>query len=381
MFLALIKKEYKQFTRNKGNVFMLFLFPIILITVLSAGLKDMMNDSDVFKEDGNSSIVYYTSDENCKYNEGFKQFIDGVEDSISVEFKNTESLDSVKEEVDNYKALAYINVTDNGFDFYSSAKGEKSKTKIFKSILNSVIDKYAAMTTIGEYNPRAFMNFVQNQYDSYLQKTEDDTKDLSSSEYYTFAELGLIILYVSTTVAESVYREKSLTTINRIRLSKVKEGALIASKVFFGTIISLVQTFVVYIYSTFALNVDWGKSTFKFILMFVALGFFVSALGAVLGILANNWEGVSGTLNGIIIAVCFLGGCYCPLQNIISIPVANKLMNLSPTYWINNSVGSLLRDVDSNAYFICLSISICLGVLLMVFYLTVLRRREEIAND
>lgn len=381
MFLALLKKEFKQFTRNKGNVFMLFLFPIILIGVLSAGLKDMMSNKDVFKEDEKSAIVYYSIEENSKYKEGFKQFVNGVEDAVSIEFKDVESLDSVKDKVDNYEALAFISADNDGFNFYSSAKGENVRIKIFKSIFDSVIDKYAAMTTIGEYNPSAFMNFVQNEYDKYLEKNKDDTTELSSSEYYTFAELGLIILYVSTTVAESVSNEKTLKTINRIRMSKVKEGTLIACKVAFGTFISLVQTVIVYVYSTFFLDVEWGKNTFKFIVMFVALGFFVSVFGAVLGIIAEKNESIEGGLNAIIIVVCFLGGCYCPLENIVSIPFVDKLMNLSPTYWINNSVGSLLRNVESNAYLISLSISIGLGLILMIFYLTVLRRREEIAND
>lgn len=46
MFLSIIKKEFKQFFRSPGNVFMLFAFPIILITTLSVGLNDMMNMND-----------------------------------------------------------------------------------------------------------------------------------------------------------------------------------------------------------------------------------------------------------------------------------------------------------------------------------------------
>ena len=49
-------------------------------------------------------------------------------------------------------------------------------------------------------------------------------RDITSSEYYTFAELALIIFYVSGIVGESVYNENKLTTINRIRLSKLRKA-------------------------------------------------------------------------------------------------------------------------------------------------------------
>ena len=42
MFINMLKKEFTIFFRNKGEVFMLFVFPIILITTLSLGLKSMM---------------------------------------------------------------------------------------------------------------------------------------------------------------------------------------------------------------------------------------------------------------------------------------------------------------------------------------------------
>ena len=49
MFIKLLKKEIKQFLRSKSNLIMLFLFPVILITTLSFGLKSLMeNTSDKF---------------------------------------------------------------------------------------------------------------------------------------------------------------------------------------------------------------------------------------------------------------------------------------------------------------------------------------------
>ena len=64
MFIQLLKKEIKQFLRSKSNLIMLFLFPIILITTLSFGLKSLMeNTSDKIFEGNENNIVYYSD---CK---------------------------------------------------------------------------------------------------------------------------------------------------------------------------------------------------------------------------------------------------------------------------------------------------------------------------
>ena len=50
-----------------------FLFPIVLITTLSLRLDDLMNDEiEIFGENDENSIVYYSLEDNSKYKEGFE---------------------------------------------------------------------------------------------------------------------------------------------------------------------------------------------------------------------------------------------------------------------------------------------------------------------
>ena len=180
MFLVMLKKEFKQAIKGKKNLILMFIFPIVLITTLSVGLKSMMTSQDIFGSGDEYSKVYYTIEGDTKYNEGFLAFKEGVEDAVNIKFEETSSLDKVKDEVDKYDALVHIDVNDSGFELYSSKNGEKIKTKIFRSIFESVLNEYAAYETIGEYNPKAFANLVENKYDEYVVK-----KDVSwSSRYY-----------------------------------------------------------------------------------------------------------------------------------------------------------------------------------------------------
>lgn len=382
MFLVMLKKEFKQVLRSKRNLIFMFVFPIVLITTLSVGLKNMMTSSDLFGTGDNNSKVYYTLEGDSKYNEGFLAFKEGVENSVNIKFEETSSLDKVEDEVDKYDALVHIDVNDNGFELYSSKNGEKIKTKIFRSIFESVLNEYAVYGTIAEYNPKAFQNLVENKYDEYVVKKDvSGARDITSSEYYTFAELALIIFYVSSIVGESVYKENQLKTINRIRLSKMKESFLIGAKVAVGIIISILQTLVVYVYSTVVLDVNWGVNTLKFMSMFVAFGIFASVIGAIIGIVAKNDSTVAGILNVATIVICFLGGCYTPLHMIIGMSPINMLIYFSPIYWINTAIGSLLCGIESNAYIIALAVPLGLSALCLIAYFGILKNKGGLAND
>ena len=378
MYLAMLKKEFKQFFRSKGNVVLLFLFPVILITTLSLGLKDMMSGSaDIYGGDSESTKAYYTITGDSNYKEGFMSFTKGVEESLSIKFEETSELDNVEEEVDNYKALVHIEVGSDGFKLYTSKKGEKIQGKVFRSIFDSMLNEYGTFETIGKYNPKAFSNLVQNKYDDYVVKEKlDGTRDVSAAEYYTFAELALIIFFIAQTVGESVYKETQLRTINRIRLSKVKENVMIGAKVSLGILIGIIQTILIYVYSSTVLDVDWGANTVKFILLFITFAIFSSVVGAIVGLCAKKDTSVGGSLSAVTFIICALGGCYTPLNMLVGIPLLNKLMYISPIYWINTATSSMICGLESKAYAIALIIPIVLSAVCLIAYLAIMKKGE-----
>ena len=378
MFIAMLKKELKQFLRSKSNILLLFIFPIALITTLSVGLNSMMTPgTDFFEKDGEASKVYYTIEgKDSKYEEGFKEFVSGVEEEIEVKFEETSSLENIQEEVDNDKALLHISIKADGFEIYTSKNGEKIRSKIMRSLFESLLNQYAVFDTIGELSPSAFADLAVSQYGEYVSQEKLEGKEnVSSSEYYTFAELALIIMYISILVGESVYKENQLKTINRIRLSKIKESVMIAAKVFFGICIGTIQTLVVYVYSSLVLNVDWGKNTFKFIILFIVFSMFASVIGVIVGLLAKKDNTVNSYLNIIIIAICALGGCYTPMALLVSVPILNNVIFISPIYWINTATSSMVCGYESGAYLIALIVPIILSVICFLAYVGIMKKK------
>lgn len=383
MFLNMLKKEFTVFFRNKGEIFMLFVFPIILITTLSLGLKSMMEyGSDIFEEDGKESIVYYSIDDDAvDYSMGFMSFKEGVEDAVSLKFEETSSLEEVEEEVDNYDAVAFVNVKKDGFSFYSSKKGEKIQSKIVKSMFENLLNEYSIYNTVGQYNKEAILNLVNTEYESYVENESiGDARDITSTEFYTFAELALIVMYIATYIAESVYSENKLNTINRIKLSKSSEHMIIFAKVVMGCLISIMQTILVYIYTSLCLNLDWGENTLKFFSLYIALGLFASTLGVVIGTISKKDTTAAAILNAVIIFISFLGGCYVPLQEVIKMPGVNNLVYLSPIYWIDTTISSTLCNIQSNSYTIAMTVPIGLSVIMVLIYLISVRRKGGLAN-
>lgn len=381
MYFLLLKKELKHFIRSKSNIIMLFVFPIVLITTLSVGLKDIMNNQQgIFNND--SSIVYYTIEQGSQYQSGFNQFKDAIESELNIKFEQTDSRDDVINDVDKHDAIAHIYVDKDGFDLYTASQQQTLREKIFRSIFENLVNQYAAINTIVQYNPQALQNIVRSEANDYVQdETDKNSRDVSSSEYYTFAELGLIILYVSITVGYSVFREINLRTIDRIRLSKLKESSIIFSKVSFGILIGLAQILLVYAYSSMVLGVNWGAHTIEFIALFIALAVFSSSIGAVLGSVCKKEMSVNSILQGAIVIICALGGAYTPLSMLLNIPGLSKIVFISPIYWIDVATSSMMGGVNTSAYTVALIMPIALSLICTSIYLIAFKGRGKLVND
>lgn len=379
----IIIKEFKQFARSKGNLISFFIFPLILITVLSLGLKGVIDNAgeDIFKGENNEkSIIYYYFQEENEYSKSFNYIKSGIEEAISIEFIENKDEENSKKETDEYKSIAYITINNNGFDIYTSKNGENTKSKIFTSIFKSILSSYSAYDTVYKYNSKDVSKIVEVEYNNYISIGNEGIRNITASEYYTFAELALIILYISTLVGESTYAERKMNTINRLRLTKLSEGKILFSKIIFGSIVGVIEIIIVYLYTSLILKVNWGDNTLKLILLFLIFGVFVSTLGAVIGMLSSKDTTAGSLLNVIIVVSCALGGCYVPLQVLISIPILNNLMYLDPVYWINIATSSLICNYSSYSYYIALIFPIVLSFLISGIFLITRKRRGGFYN-
>ena len=248
ILISLIRKEILHFFRNKYNVATMFIFPIVLIVVMGFSLNGLMNvDHNIFE---NAKVYYKVNDINYqnKYLQVFESFKDNCEKIMKVEFEEIKLDSEAKTNVNKYNALAFINIYEDKYDFYRNEKKESTAQKIFRSVFNQYLERYAVIDTVVNEDPNIMKELMEES--SQVVKEEGIlSSGITSFTYYTFAELVLIILYISQITSVSTYNESFENTLSRLRVSKVSSSNIIISKVILGVLIGIIQVITIYLIS------------------------------------------------------------------------------------------------------------------------------------
>lgn len=366
----LVKKELMHFFKNKMDIVTMVIFPIVLILVMGTSLKGIMNvDTNIFKDE----VVYYSI--NCKNNTYIKNFEiikSNLEKNYNIKFKLIEDIITVKENVNLEKSLAYISINNNGYEFYRNENGENISQKIFRNMFEQFLHKNSLVETISENNINIVNYKSINEQVINLKEENINSNGVDSYTYYTFAELVLIILYISSITSISLYKEKYLNTMSRMRICNISYLSILTSKVVLGIIIGIIQISVVFIVSRFMLNVNWGNNLVSIFLVLICLIIFSSILGVVTSVIFKDHKTSTSVCNILIIIMGLLGGSYMPISLITSSPITNLVAKISPTYWANISILSLSYGIKTIYPYISIIISIGLSLFLtligLIFY-------------
>ncbi|MGL6107786.1 ABC transporter permease [Romboutsia sp.] len=361
ILIKLIKKELMHFFRKKLDVVTMLLFPIVLIVVMGVALNGLMSvDNNIFENEK----VYYKA--NTINKNSFDNFKKNLEKTTTIKFKEVKNQIKAKEEVDKGNALAFIIIEEEGYSFYRNSNKENTSQVIFRNIFEQTLDKEALIKSLSKENPQVINEILEEQILITLKEEGIKNNGIDSFTYYTFAELVLIILYISGITLISTYKENLYNTMSRIKISKASYISIVISKVFLGLMIGIMQIIVVYIVSTVFLKVNWGENIVLIILVLVSLIVFSSVFGIVSGMIFADAKTASSISNVLIIIMGFLGGSYMPISLINSTKITSLLAQFTPTYWANISLISLSSGVGGNYYYISILISLGLSIALII---------------
>ncbi|MGL5347853.1 MAG: ABC transporter permease [Peptostreptococcaceae bacterium] len=366
VLFTLIKKEIMQFFRNKTDTLTMFIFPIVLIVVMGAALSGLMNvDKNIFE---NKKIYYTTKNINNdeKYLQNFYNFQISCEENMKVKFEQTDNDNKARDLVNSREALAFITINKDGYFYYRSENKENSAQKIFKNIFEQYLEKQALIDTVGSQNPKLIQAIINEKSIIELKEEGINNNGIDSFTYYTFAELVLIILYISGITSISMYKENFQGTFTRLRMSKVRNLTVILSKVVLGLIVGIIQVIVIYFVSTVFLKINWGENLLQIFIVLISLIIFSSILGITASMIFDDNKTASSVINTLIIILGFLGGSYMPISLIKSTSITNILCQLTPTYWANISLLSLSTGLNTNYTYISIGVSLGLSIILIV---------------
>ena len=366
ILLNLIKKEIKQFFKSKSDVIIMLIFPVILIFVMGKSLNGLMGmEKNIF----NNKIIYYRINapiENEVDLQRFYDFMIHFEKSTNVKFIENKNYKEVTNEVNNNKAICFMDIYDSYINYFRNENKESTESKVFRNLYNQYIKKYAFLQLIYKSNPQEMKNILDYEIKILLENEGINQEEVNSFTYYTFAILSLIILYISTLTSISMYRERFLHTMTRLKVSKANKINILISKISLGIIIGLLQIIIVYIYSTKFLHVNWGENLLQISIVLISFIIFSSVLGIFMSMIFSNQKTCYMTNNILIIIMGFLGGSYVPIYLIKSSRVTSFLSAIMPNYWINISLLSLNHDIKTNYYIISIFISLSLSVVMLI---------------
>lgn len=366
ILLTLIKKEIVQFFRSKSDVVIMLIFPVVLIFVMGKSLNGIMGmDKNIFHD----KIIYYRINgpiENESNLQIFYDFMIHFEKSTNVKFIDNKNYKDATNDVNNNNAICFMDIYNNDINYFRNEKKESTESKVFRNLYEQYIKKYTFIQSIYKSNPKQMNSALDYEIKILLKNENINQNEVNAFTYYTFAELILIILYISSITSISMYKERFLHTMTRLKVSSTKKINILLSKISLGIIIGMLQVGIVYISSTKLFNVDWGENILYIFMVLISLVIFSSVLGIFISILFSDQKTAYTVNNILIIIMGFLGGSYVPMCLIKSAKITSFLSEIMPSYWANISLLSLIYDVNTKYYIASMFISLSLSILMII---------------
>ncbi|MDO5009258.1 MAG: ABC transporter permease [Intestinibacter bartlettii] len=366
ILLTLIKKEIIQFFRNKTDVIVMLIFPVILIFVMGKSLNGLMSmDKNIFC----GKTIYYNIEQGGGENNNvqvFYDFITEFQKNSDIKFVQSKDTEKAKLLVNKDEAICFINIRGDDIDYFRNENKESTESKVFRNLYEQYMKKYTFLRSISKTNPTDVQKILSAKNNTKIKYEGISYDEVNSFTYYTFVELTLIILYISTITSISMYKERFLHTMTRLKVSNIKKINIIISKIALGVVIGFMQILIIYICSTKLFDVDWGENLIYILMVLLSFIIFSSVLGIFMSMVFSDQKTAYTFSNMLIIVMGFLGGSYVPLCLVKSARVTSFICQLIPNYWVNVALLGLNYNIQTPYYITAISISLGGSILMIV---------------
>ena len=387
MFLHNFKYTFKVLIKNKGLIFWTLIFPLILGTFFKMAFSDIENNEKL-------SIIDIAIVDNEKFNNNsvLKETLKNLsDDNNENKIFNTKyvNLDDAKNLLENNDITGYLYIEDdlkivisnNGVNetvFKYVIEEIIETTKLVETISNEKIINSMSMGKIIDYESiyKDTLNMIQNDK-KIIEDTSSSNLSYTMIEFYTLIAMtclygGLLAIFtINNTLANMSSRGK------RVAVSSISKSKLIFSSLLASYIVELIGISLLFIYSIFVLDVNFGTN----LPLIIILSLVGSLAGLSLGILIGSVFKVSeNSKTGILIAITMLGSFFSGMMGITmkyiidkNIPILNKL---NPVNMITDGLYSLYYYSDTTRYFTNVVSLVIVSIILILTSSLFLRRAK-----
>ena len=281
--LSIVKRDLLILFRDKGSLFMIVLFPCLLVFILGNLLSNLDNADEAIDP---MTIQVVTQTTNPSQMSAIDSFIDSLKDNDEVHMVRCESIDEARELVVGKQASTAVLFTDSGsvevFQGYDAIQN-----RAITSIITGFVRQSASMATLSQYASEQLPN-VEEAVDSSLINQTLSPYNRSMLDYYAVV-CAVMILFMGGAIggASNLYDARRNGTLARTLVSPKKLSSLYVQSVLSSLPQSVIQVVCVMVPSVYIFGAHYAKTFLDNALLFVtlvAVGIAVSAVTMIIGI-------------------------------------------------------------------------------------------------
>lgn len=389
MFIHNFKYALKTLFKDKMLIFWTFAFPIILGTFFNMAFSDIENSEKL-----NIIDIAIVENEEFKNNEIYKKSFKVLSDEknedrlFNIEYVTEEEANKLLEsdEITGYlllKDTPKVVVTTSGINetILKYVTEEIDQTEEILENITEIEMKKSMMTGNNVDYEEIYKKVLEISQSSTANIENISSNNLSYTmiEFYTL--IAMTCLYGG--ILSMVPINKNLANMSvsgkRIAVSPTSKGKIILSSVLASYITQLIGIVLLFIYTIFVLNVDYGNNLFLIILLALVGCLAGLSLGiAVATLLKTNENIKTGVVISITMLGCFLSGMMgITMKYVIdkNMPIINKL---NPASMITDGLYSLYYyDTLDRFYFNVASLLIFSFVMIGISVFSLRRQKYD----
>ncbi len=376
--------------KDRALVFWTFAFPIILGTFFSMAFSNI-EDSEKLQVIDIAIVENNAFQNNEFYQNTFSYLSDEAnsEQIFNIKYvKNKEEGDIL---LKDSKIVGYLELTDkplvvvkqNGIE-ETILKTVVDEIETEKKILDVSLDKQmqeeinASGNFLGEWYAEVYQNILElYNKDVNIKDISKDNLSYTMIEFYTLIAMTCLYGGIIGLVAVNKNLANMGVIGKRIAISPVSKGRQIITSILASYIIQLIGLILLFIFTIFVLNVDYGSH----LILIVLLSIVGSLAGLSLGIfIATVFKCSENLKTGIIISItmlgCFLSGMMGVTMKYIvdkNIPILNKI---NPASMITDGFYTLYYYDNLDRYYFNL-VSLGIFAIILISIATCFLRRQK----
>ena len=389
MFWHNFKYSLKTLFRNKPLIFWTFIFPIIMATLFNMAFSNIENSEKmniidiaiINNNEWNNNQIYKTSFENLSSESNEERIFNiyYLTNKEADQLLNSGEIVGILELVDDKPILKFnTNGVDQTVLKFVTEEIEQTESLI-KNLSKVEIQKQIESGNYIDYEG-IYSKVLELATEENVKLRDDSKSNLSYTmiEFYTLIAMTCLYggILSMTSINESMPNMSNKG--KRISISPSKKRTVILSSLLASFIVQLVGLSLLFIYTIFALKINYGNNILLIILL--------SVIGSLAGVSFGTFAGCMFKANenaktGILIAVtmfgCFLSGMMGVTMKYVvdtNIPIINKL---NPANMITDGFYSLYYYADNlDRYWFNIISLLIFSVVLIVISSISLRRQK-----